>query len=95
MQNDLEAVKSEKTKMREESKKIETELRQERDKAQEQVSIFTNSSKDENQKLAQSLSQTLEQLNRKEDECEASLNRIKELQTQNEQMAAANRELQA
>ena len=37
----------------------------------------------------------LEQLNRKEDECEAGLNRIKELEIEKEILAAKVRELNA
>lgn len=59
---------------------METELRRERDNAQEQMSLFLNKSQSEKdeqqQKLAKSLQSTLEQLNRKEDECEANLNKI-------------------
>jgi hypothetical protein len=59
---------------------VETELRRERDNAQEQMSLFLNKSQSEKdeqkQKLAKSLQSTLEQLNRKEDECEANLNKI-------------------
>ena len=66
--------------MREQASKVETELRRERDNAQEQMNLFLNisqSEKDEQQqKLAKSLQSTLEQLNRKEDECEANLNKI-------------------
>ena len=59
---------------------MKTELRRERDNAQEQMSLFLNKSQSEKdeqkQKLAKSLQSTLEQLNRKEDECEANLNKI-------------------
>ena len=59
---------------------METELRRERDNAQEQMSLFLNKSQSEKdeqkQKLAKSLQSTLERLNRKEDECEANLNKI-------------------
>ena len=59
---------------------METELLRERDNAQEQMSLFLNKSQSEKdeqkQKLAKSLQSTLEQLNRKEDECEANLNKI-------------------
>ena len=59
---------------------METELRRERDNAQEQMSLFLNKSQSEKdeqkQKLAKSLQSTLEQLNRKEGECEANLNKI-------------------
>jgi hypothetical protein len=59
---------------------VETELRRERDNAQEQMSLFLNKSQSEKdeqkQKLAKSLQSTLEQLNRKEGECEANLNKI-------------------
>ena len=59
---------------------METELRRERDNAQEQMNLFLNKSQSEKdeqqQKLAKSLQSTLEQLNRKEDECEANLNKI-------------------
>ena len=55
-------------------------MRRERDNAQEQMSLFLNKSQSEKdeqkQKLAKSLQSTLEQLNRKEDECEANLNKI-------------------
>lgn len=47
------------------------------------MSLFLNKSQSEKdqqqQTLAKSLSSTLEQLNRKEDECEANLNKIKEM----------------
>jgi hypothetical protein len=66
--------------MREQASKVETELRRERDNAQEQMNLFLNKSQSEKdeqqQKLAKSLQSTLEQLNRKEDECEANLNKI-------------------
>ena len=66
--------------MREQVSKVETELRRERDNAQEQMNLFLNKSQSEKdeqqQKLAKSLQSTLEQLNRKEDECEANLNKI-------------------
>ena len=72
--------------MRAESSAIEAELRRERDQAQEQISLFLDQTRNEKDalqtqeaKLSQSLAQTLEQLNRKEDECEAGLERIKEL----------------
>lgn len=77
--------------MRDESGQMEAELRRERDQAQQQISIFLDQTNNEKtaqqskeQKLSQSLSQTLEQLNRKEDECEASLTRNKDLQAQKE-----------
>ena len=66
--------------MREQASKVETELRRERDNAQEQMNLFLNKSQSEKdeqqQKLAKSLQSTLEQLDRKEDECEANLNKI-------------------
>ena len=66
--------------MREQASKVETELRRERDNAQEQMNLFLNKSQSEKdeqqQKLAKSLQSTLEQLNRKKDECEANLNKI-------------------
>ena len=66
--------------MCEQASKVETELRRERDNAQEQMNLFLNKSQSEKdeqqQKLAKSLQSTLEQLNRKEDECEANLNKI-------------------
>ena len=66
--------------MREQASKVETELRRERDNAQEQMNLFLNKSQSEKdeqqQKLAKSLQSTIEQLNRKEDECEANLNKI-------------------
>ena len=99
---EVAAIKQEKTKMRQESEKIEAELRRDRDQAQEQMNLFLNKTENEKseqqskeQKLAQSLNQTMDQLNRKEDECEASLKRIKELQLEKEAMAAAARDLHA
>ena len=88
--------------MREESDKIEAELRRDRDQAQEQISLFLNKTENEKselqskeQKLVQSLNQTMDQLNRKEDECEANLKKIKELQVEKEAMAATARDLHA
>jgi chromosome segregation ATPase len=92
----------EKATMRAESSAIEAELRRERDQAQEQISLFLDQTRNEKDalqtqeaKLSQSLAQTLEQLNRKEDECEAELERIKELQVEKESLTASVRELTA
>jgi len=57
------------------------------------MSLFLNQTQSEKselqskeQQLTQSLTQTLEQLNRKEDECEANQKRIKELQLDKEKL---------
>ena len=61
------------------------------------MSLFLNKSQSEKdeqqQKLAKSLNSTLEQLNRKEDECEANLNKIKEMQKEKETLDAHIRDL--
>ena len=46
------------------------------------------------QMLMQSLNQTLEQLNRKEDECEASQKRANQLQVDKESLSATVRQLE-
>lgn len=102
LEKEIAAIKLEKFKMREESNRIEAELRRERDQAQDQISLFLNKTENEKselqskeQKLVQSLNQTMDQLNRKEDECEDNLRRIKELQVEKEAMAEAARDLRA
>ena len=61
------------------------------------MSLFLNKSQSEKdeqqQKLAKSLNSTLEQLNRKEDECEANLNKIKEMQKEKETLDAHIRDI--
>jgi len=91
----VDEVKQEKTAQATRSACIESELKRERDLAQEQVSLFLDKAKSEQnnsqtkeQKLIKSLNQTLEQLNKKEDECDAHLNRINKLTAEKEEQAA-------
>ena len=48
---EIAVLKQEKSQMREESNRVETELRQERDKAQEQMSLFLNQTQSEKSEL--------------------------------------------
>lgn len=99
---EIKALQLEKSQLREDAKRKETELQKERDEAQDQLSQFLNQTTSEKSKLQskeeqfrQTLTQTLEQLNRKEEECKQEHERVKGLEVEKDVLNGRVRELSA
>ena len=82
-----------------ESDQIQSELRQERDAAQQQLSDFINQTKFEKEslegRLQHQLNQTLAQLNQREDECEAMQKQVQQSKELNTKLDTQVKDLQS